>query len=123
MTDDSAGERAGGVLYVVSTPIGNLGDITVRALDVLRAVPLIAAEDTRHTKRLLERYDIATRMTSYHARSGPARLGGAARASARLAPTSPSSPTPERPRVSDPGGELVAAWAAEGGIVVPIPGA
>ena len=64
---------AGGTLYVVATPIGNLGDVTLRALEVLRAVPLIAAEDTRHTRRLLARHGIETRMTSYHARSGPAR--------------------------------------------------
>ena len=55
------------------TPIGNLGDVTMRALEVLRSVPLIAAEDTRITRRLLDRYEIATRTTSYHARSGPAR--------------------------------------------------
>ena len=64
---------AGGTLYVVATPIGNLGDVTLRALEVLRAVPLIAAEDTRITRRLLDRYEIATRTTSYHAQSGPAR--------------------------------------------------
>ena len=68
-----AGEAAGGILYVVATPIGNLGDVTMRALEVLRSVPLIAAEDTRITRRLLDRYEIATRTTSYHARSGPAQ--------------------------------------------------
>ena len=60
-------------LYVVATPIGNLGDVTLRALEVLRAVPLIAAEDTRITRRLLDRHEIETRTISYHARSGPAR--------------------------------------------------
>ncbi len=112
----------GGTLYVVATPIGNLGDITLRALEVLRAVPLIAAEDTRHTQRLLARHGIETRMTSYHARSGPARAvallehlrGGADLALVTDAGT---------PAVSDPGGELVAAWAGEGGTVVPLPGA
>ena len=58
------GGRPGGTLYVVATPIGNLGDVTLRALEVLRAVPLIAAEDTRITRRLLDRYEIATRTTS-----------------------------------------------------------
>ncbi len=72
----TAPEPAGGTLYVVATPIGNLGDVTLRAIDVLREVPLIAAEDTRLTRRLLDRHGIATRLTSYHARSGPSRAGG-----------------------------------------------
>jgi 16S rRNA (cytidine1402-2'-O)-methyltransferase len=112
----------GGTLYVVATPIGNLGDVTLRALEVLRDVPLIAAEDTRHTKRLLERYDVATRMTSHHARSGPARLETLLRhlrAGADLAVVTDAG----TPGVSDPGGEIVVAWAAEGGTIVPIPGA
>lgn len=112
----------GGTLYVVATPIGNLGDVTVRALEILRAVPLIAAEDTRHTRRLLARYEVTTRTTSYHARSGADRAvallehlrGGSDLALVTDAGT---------PAVSDPGGELIAAWAAEGGSVVPVPGA
>ena len=112
----------GGTLFVVATPIGNLGDVTVRALDVLRAVPLVAAEDTRLTRRLLDRYDVDVATISFHARSGPSRLerllehlrGGVDLALVTDAGT---------PAVSDPGGELVAAWAAEGGRVVPIPGA
>jgi 16S rRNA (cytidine1402-2'-O)-methyltransferase len=111
-----------GVLYVVATPIGNLGDVTLRAIETLRSVPLIAAEDTRHTRRLLDRYEIATRTTSYHARSGPSRLvalldhlrGGADLALVTDAGT---------PAISDPGGELIAGWAAEGGTIVPLPGA
>ena len=63
--DESPG--AGGTLYVVATPIGNLGDITLRALEVLRSVPLVAAEDTRLTRRLWARYEIDTRLVSYHA--------------------------------------------------------
>jgi 16S rRNA (cytidine1402-2'-O)-methyltransferase len=116
------GEGSGGTLFVVATPIGNLGDVTLRALEVLRAVPLIAAEDTRHTKRLLERYDVATRMTSYHARSGPGRLAALLahlRGGDDLALVTDAG----TPGVSDPGGELVAAWAGEGGTVVAIPGA
>jgi 16S rRNA (cytidine1402-2'-O)-methyltransferase len=109
-------------LYVVATPIGNLGDVTLRALEILRAVPLIAAEDTRITRRLLERYEIGTRTTSYHAQSGPARerellahlSGGGDLALVTDAGT---------PAVSDPGEGLVAAWAAAGGTVVAIPGA
>ena len=112
----------GGTLYVVATPIGNLGDMTLRALEVLRAVPLIAAEDTRHTKRLLVRHGVPTRMTSYHARSGPGRtvaLLDHLRSGADLALVSDAG----TPGVSDPGAELVAAWAAESGVVVPVPGA
>ncbi|HET7168469.1 MAG TPA: 16S rRNA (cytidine(1402)-2'-O)-methyltransferase [Candidatus Limnocylindrales bacterium] len=120
--DGQASDPVGGILYVVATPIGNLGDVTIRALDVLRAVPLIAAEDTRLTHRLLDRHGIDGRLTSYHARSGRGRLtallehlrGGADLALVTDAGT---------PVVSDPGADLVAAWAAEGGRVVPIPGA
>ena len=56
-----------GTLFVVATPIGNLGDITLRALETLRAVPLIAAEDTRLTRRLLDRHAIDAPLTSFHA--------------------------------------------------------
>jgi 16S rRNA (cytidine1402-2'-O)-methyltransferase len=111
----------GGILYVVATPIGNLGDVTLRALEVLAAVPLIAAEDTRLSKRLLDRHSIASRMTSYHVRSGPGRLATLLehlRAGADLALVTDAG----TPVVSDPGADLVAAWAAEGGSVVPIPG-
>ena len=111
----------GGTLYVVATPIGNLSDVTLRALEVLRAVPLIAAEDTRLTKRLLSRHDVATRLTSFHARSDPGRLTALLahlRDGGDLALTTDAG----TPAVSDPGADLVAAWAAEGGVVVPIPG-
>jgi 16S rRNA (cytidine1402-2'-O)-methyltransferase len=118
----SAESGRGGTLYVVATPIGNLDDVTLRALDVLRSVPLLAAEDTRHTHRLLTRHAIATRTTSYHARSGPGRLTTLLehlRSGSDLALVTDAG----TPGVSDPGGELVTAWSAEGGTVVPIPGA
>jgi 16S rRNA (cytidine1402-2'-O)-methyltransferase len=122
---DAAGagdDGTGGILYVVATPIGNLRDVTLRAIEVLGAVPLIAAEDTRLTHRLLARHGIATKMTSYHARSGPARtevLLAHLRSGADLALVTDAG----TPAISDPGGELVAAWAGEGGTVVPLPGA
>lgn len=111
-----------GTLYVVATPIGNLGDVTLRALEVLRAVPLIAAEDTRLSRRLLDRHGIGTRTVSFHARSGPGRLEtllAHLRTGADLALVTDAG----TPAVSDPGDDLVAAWADEGGRVVPLPGA
>jgi len=116
------GDVRGVRLFVVATPIGNLGDVTLRALEVLRAVPLIAAEDTRITRRLLDRHGVETRVTSYHARSGPGRTGALLehlRSGADLALVTDAG----TPAVSDPGTDLVTAWAAEDGVVVPIPGA
>ncbi len=117
----AGGSSGAGRLFVVATPIGNLGDVTLRALEILGTVPLVAAEDTRHTRRLFARHGLATRLVSYHARNAAARapellahLGGGA----DLALVTDAG----TPLVSDPGGELVAAWAAEGGPVVPIPG-
>jgi 16S rRNA (cytidine1402-2'-O)-methyltransferase len=112
---------AEGTLFVVATPIGNLADVTLRALEVLAAVPLIAAEDTRLTRRLLDRHRITARLTSFHAQSGAARrvaLLEHLRGGADLALVTDAG----TPVVSDPGDDLVAAWAAEGGRVVPIPG-
>ena len=118
----NAGSTGPGTLYVVATPIGNLGDITLRAIEVLRAVAVVAAEDTRLTRRLWARHAIGTPLLSYHARSPQSRhdlllsrLGGGD----DVALVSDAG----TPLVSDPGAELVAAWAARGGRVVPIPGA
>jgi 16S rRNA (cytidine1402-2'-O)-methyltransferase len=119
---DAGGPGGGGRLYVVATPIGNLADVTLRSIEVLRSVAVIAAEDTRLTARLLARHAIETPTISYHARSGAGRTqhlldrlrGGDDVALVTDAGT---------PGVSDPGEELVAAWAGEGGVVVPIPGA
>jgi 16S rRNA (cytidine1402-2'-O)-methyltransferase len=113
---------SGGTLYVVATPIGNLGDVTLRALEILRSVPLVAAEDTRISRRLLDRYDIPARTVSYHAQSGPARerdLLEHLASGADLAIVTDAG----TPGVSDPGEGLVAAWGAAGGRVVPVPGA
>jgi 16S rRNA (cytidine1402-2'-O)-methyltransferase len=118
----STGGTAGGRLFVVATPIGNLADMTLRAIEVLRDVPLIAAEDTRLTKRLLDRHGIGTRTVSFHARSGPGRLAELVahlRTGADLAVVTDAG----TPGVSDPGEDLVRAWAEERGVVVPIPGA
>jgi 16S rRNA (cytidine1402-2'-O)-methyltransferase len=111
----------GGTLFVVATPIGNLGDITLRALETLRSVPLIAAEDTRLTRRLLDRHGIDVALTSFHAKSEPRRMEALLehlRGGADLALVSDAG----TPVVSDPGAELVAAWAGEGGTVVALPG-
>jgi 16S rRNA (cytidine1402-2'-O)-methyltransferase len=119
---DGPGDRPPGRLYVVATPIGNLADVTLRAIEVLGAVELIAAEDTRLTRRLLDRHGIETRTISYHARSGPGRtreLLDRLRRGEDLAVVTDAG----TPGVSDPGEDLVSAWAAEGGVVIPIPGA
>ena len=111
----------GGTLFVVATPIGNLGDITLRAIETLRIVPLIAAEDTRLTRRLLQRHAIDVPLTPFHAKSGPGRMEALLehlRSGADLALVSDAG----TPVVSDPGAELVVAWAGEGGTVVALPG-
>jgi 16S rRNA (cytidine1402-2'-O)-methyltransferase len=109
------------VLYVIATPIGNLEDISLRALRLLREVKLIAAEDTRKTRRLLNSYNIKTSLTSYHEHSKRAKLDYLLDYLEKedLALVSEAG----MPGLSDPGYELIIA-AIEGGIsVVPIPGA
>jgi 16S rRNA (cytidine1402-2'-O)-methyltransferase len=108
------------VLYVVATPIGNLEDVTLRALRVLKEVGLIAAEDTRKTKRLLAAYGIKTRLTSYHEHSGKAKLTYLLDwlKEKDLALVSEAG----MPGISDPGYELIVAAAQRGIPVVPIPG-
>jgi 16S rRNA (cytidine1402-2'-O)-methyltransferase len=110
-----------GILYVVATPIGDLGDITIRALEVLRSVSIVAAEDTRVTRRLWARHELSTPLVSYHAHSAPARtdsLVARLEAGADVALVTDAG----TPLVSDPGEGLVAAWIAAGGRVVPVPG-
>ncbi|MFP3980707.1 MAG: 16S rRNA (cytidine(1402)-2'-O)-methyltransferase [Desulfobacterales bacterium] len=111
-----------GVLYVVATPIGNLADITYRAVAVLQSADVVAAEDTRHTSRLFSRYEITTRLVSCHEHNEEQRAqflveqmeNGASVALVSDAGT---------PSVSDPGYRLVSAALAAGIRVVPIPGA
>jgi 16S rRNA (cytidine1402-2'-O)-methyltransferase len=114
-------DRPAGVLYVVATPIGNLADLTIRALRALREVDLIAAEDTRHTRKLLAAYDIHTRLVSYHAHS-PARAGQQLLAELRAGRSVALVTDAGTPGISDPGSDLVAAAAAAGIRVEPVPG-
>ena len=107
-------------LYVVATPIGNLDDISLRALRTLREVKLIAAEDTRKTKRLLTTYDIKTPMTSYHERNKWTKLGYVLN---RLEDVDVALVADAgMPGISDPGYELIVAASQRGIPVVPIPG-
>ena len=108
-------------LYVISTPIGNLEDISLRALRLLREVKLIAAEDTRTTRRLLTAYDIKTPLTSYHEHSKRAKLDYLLDYLEKedLALVSEAG----MPGLSDPGYELIVAAIGRGISVVPIPGA
>jgi 16S rRNA (cytidine1402-2'-O)-methyltransferase len=109
-------------LYLVATPIGNLGDITLRALDVLRRADRIACEDTRQTQKLLNHFEIATPTVSCHQHNEHARaaeLIEALKAGGRIALVSDAG----MPGISDPGAWLAAAAIAAGVPVIPIPGA
>jgi 16S rRNA (cytidine1402-2'-O)-methyltransferase len=110
-----------GTLYVVATPIGNLEDVTFRALRVLREVTVIAAEDTRRTARLLQHYSISTPTTSLHEHNERARLPtllGRLQAGDSIALVSDAG----TPLISDPGALLVAAAHQSGVRVEPVPG-
>jgi 16S rRNA (cytidine1402-2'-O)-methyltransferase len=111
-----------GTLYLVSTPIGNLGDMTHRAVEVLSSAALIIAEDTRHSRRLLDHYKISTPLKSYHehneAQETP-KLVARLRAGDSIALISDAG----TPLISDPGSRLVAASLEANLPVVPIPGA
>jgi 16S rRNA (cytidine1402-2'-O)-methyltransferase len=109
-------------LYLVATPIGNLGDITLRALDVLRRVDRIACEDTRQTQKLLNHFQITTPTLSCHQHNEhqrAAELIEVLKAGGRIAVVSDAG----MPGISDPGGRLAAEAIAAGIAVIPIPGA
>ncbi len=110
-----------GTLYLVSTPIGNLKDITLRALDVLRQVAWIAAEDTRRTRVLLQHYGIATPLISFHEHNQDRRIPQLLR---RLAQGEEGALVSDAgtPLINDPGFELVRAALEAGHRVVPVPG-
>ena len=115
-------QRETGTLYLVPTPIGNLQDMTPRAITVLADVDLIAAEDTRHTQQLLNHFDITTKQTSFHEHNWQAKIPGIIadlQQGKNIAQVSDAG----MPSISDPGKELVAAAIAQGIAVVPIPGA
>lgn len=116
-----------GILYIVATPIGNLGDITFRAIETLQKADLIVCEDTRNTKRLLEKYAIETPTTSFYAGGKGAVkpqikydfILNELKAGKNLALVTDAG----TPGVSDPGNQLVAKAIENGIVVIPIPGA
>ena len=120
--EDDLSAAEGGTLFVVSTPIGNMGDFSFRAVETLRAVSAVLAEDTRHSRHLMSRYDISTPLVAYHehneAKMTPALVarlrGGESLALVTDAGT---------PLVSDPGARLVRAAVEAGLRVSPVPGA
>jgi 16S rRNA (cytidine1402-2'-O)-methyltransferase len=109
-----------GTLYIVGTPIGNLEDISLRALRILKEVALIAAEDTRQTHKLLAHYGIATPLISYYEHNKLAKLGNILTTLEEkdVALVSEAG----MPGISDPGYELIKAAIAQGTPVVPVPG-
>jgi 16S rRNA (cytidine1402-2'-O)-methyltransferase len=116
------GVEGGGALYVVSTPIGNMGDMSFRAVEVLSSAALVVAEDTRHSRRLLDHYQITTRCAAYHehneARETPRLVRRLLEGDTIALITDAGTPL-----LSDPGARLVAAAIDAGVPVVPIPGA
>jgi 16S rRNA (cytidine1402-2'-O)-methyltransferase len=110
-----------GILYVVATPIGNLEDVTLRAIRVLKEVSLIAAEDTRHTQILLSRYDIHTPLTSYHEHNERTKAQPLVERLVRgenIALLSDAG----TPAISDPGYRLVVEAVRAGVRIMPLPG-
>jgi len=116
---DAAGARA---LYLVATPIGNLEDITLRALRVLKEVDVIACEDTRQTQKLLNHYAIATRTTSYHEHNEMTRAAELVKQMQEGASVALVTDA-GMPGISDPGYRLISLAIRHGVPVVPVPGA
>lgn len=115
-------EKETPTLYLCATPIGNLGDMTYRAVELLKKVELIAAEDTRHTRELLTRFDIHTRLTSYHehnkAAKGPELIAWMGEGHDLVCVSDAGLPG-----ISDPGADLAALAIEAGFHVSPVPGA
>lgn len=110
-----------GTLYLVATPIGNLKDISIRAIEILRSADLIACEDTRHTRKLLTHLGITNKLTSYHQHNEATRAGELTKKlldGATIALVSDAG----TPGISDPGSVLVGSAVEHGIRVVPIPG-
>lgn len=110
-----------GTLYIVATPLGNLEDITFRAIKILKQVDLIAAEDTRHSKKLLSHYDITTKLVSFHEHNEAGRtlqIITQLKNGLNIALISDAG----TPSISDPGYKLVASAADQKINVIPIPG-
>ena len=111
-----------GTLYVVSTPIGNMGDFSFRAVEILKSVDVVLAEDTRHSKHLLDRYDVGAKMLAYHehneAKMTPVLVARMQAGESMAIVTDAGTPL-----VSDPGGRLVAAAIEADLGVIPVPGA
>ncbi len=117
-----AQEQSGGVLYLVATPIGNLEDITLRALRILKDADAVACEDTRQTQKLLNHYGVTTRTVSYHEHNEMTRAAELVvelEEGARVALVSDAG----MPAISDPGYRLISLAIRHGIPVVPIPGA
>ncbi|CAM5537683.1 16S rRNA methyltransferase [Bacillus safensis FO-36b] [Bacillus safensis subsp. safensis] len=117
------GQSGMGILYLVPTPIGNLEDMTFRAIQTLKDVDYIAAEDTRQTKKLCHVYEIDTPLTSYHEHnkdsSGPELIEWLKEGEKSIALVSDAG----LPTISDPGAEVVRDFTSIGGYVIPLPGA
>ncbi len=115
------GNPSPGTLYIVSTPIGNLGDITVRAIDILKNVDFVAAEDTRHSKKLFARYEISTPLISYYSAKEEVRAKEVMEKLSRGKRVALISDA-GTPGISDPGYQLIRTSLNNGYKVITVPG-